>query len=330
MGERIGWLDTARAIGIAAVVVGHVTRDHAVWTAAFHFHMPLFFMLSGMMFRPAAIVTVAHDRARALLVPYAAWLAIVATLDGGIAAISTYSPSLPWDRPLVAVARALLGGTFLVGAFGVFWFVTCLYLVQLLAAAILRRSNRQIVGAALLALVAAHLIGHWLSPLGVISLPAGLFFFLAGALYHRHAAADRVPIVLAVAAAALALLSRPLDMKIADVGTPVVSMLAALALCHLVILAARRLPTIRWVAIVGQASLVVMYLHLILLHGLRDAVPDGAILVLGILLPSLLWMLLRRFRVTRALLLGERLDRREPGGDVQGGLLRAPFQHQQP
>ena len=141
MGERIGWLDTARAIGIVAVVAGHVTTDRAIWAAMFHFHMPLFFMLSGMTFSPAPPHVVAARRARTLLVPYAAWLVLVALGDIAIAAATGHPTYLPWDRPIAAVARALLGGTYLVGPFGIFWFVTCLFLVQIAAGAILRRPD---------------------------------------------------------------------------------------------------------------------------------------------------------------------------------------------
>ena len=125
--------------------------------------------------------------------------------------------------------------------------------------------------------VAVHLMRHWPSPWGVIGLPLGLFFFLAGALYRRHVARLGWPLtVAALATAALAFVSAPLDVKVADYGTPILSIVAALGLCHLVFVFAQRLPPSRIVAALGQASLVVMYLHLTILYALRDRLPEGS------------------------------------------------------
>ncbi|WBH18265.1 acyltransferase family protein [Sphingomonas radiodurans] len=309
MGERIGWLDTARAIGIVAVVAGHVTSDRAIWAAVYHFHMPLFFMLSGMTFAPGAVRDVARRRARTLLLPYALWLALVAGADVVISAVTGGAAFLPWDRPVVALARLVLGGTFLVGPMGIFWFVTCLFIVQLVAAPIVRRPDRQILLVAVVMLGVVLLVRHWPSPWGVISVPLGLFFFLAGVLHRRNAVrlGWRATVV-AVGAAALVAVSAPLDIKIAEYGTPLLSIVAAVGLCHLVLLVAQRVPPSRIVGVIGRASLVIMYVHLTIYYAVRDRLPEGVVATLAIALPITLWLALRHFAVTRALLLGERAD----------------------
>ncbi|MCF2657191.1 acyltransferase family protein [Lacrimispora saccharolytica] len=50
--SRINWIDTAKGIGIVLVVIGH-TRffPKAIIDMIFTFHMPLFFFLSGYVFR---------------------------------------------------------------------------------------------------------------------------------------------------------------------------------------------------------------------------------------------------------------------------------------
>lgn len=62
--ERVDWIDTAKGIAILLVVVGHVGGytgkysipeyqrwiDYAVWLI-YTFHMPLFFCLSGYVYR---------------------------------------------------------------------------------------------------------------------------------------------------------------------------------------------------------------------------------------------------------------------------------------
>ena len=50
--QRLDWVDVARGIGIIAVVVGHVWTRGPLRDAMYSFHMPLFFLLSGMLSRP--------------------------------------------------------------------------------------------------------------------------------------------------------------------------------------------------------------------------------------------------------------------------------------
>lgn len=73
--QRIGFIDTAKAIGIALVVIGHtpgipVTAAELIYS----FHMPLFFFISGYLLPPARqslpLAQSWGKSARSLLVPY--------------------------------------------------------------------------------------------------------------------------------------------------------------------------------------------------------------------------------------------------------------------
>jgi len=51
--ERIGWIDTAKGIGVFLVVLGHMLSSdisHFFESAIYSFHMPMFFMVSGFVF----------------------------------------------------------------------------------------------------------------------------------------------------------------------------------------------------------------------------------------------------------------------------------------
>ena len=44
--SRIGWIDTAKGIGLLCVILGHLSIPYLdMWI--YFFHMPLFFFLSG-------------------------------------------------------------------------------------------------------------------------------------------------------------------------------------------------------------------------------------------------------------------------------------------
>mgnify|MGYP003299353383 CR=1 FL=1 len=54
--DRIKWIDTAKGIGILLVIIGHTVEDYTIPEfltrgLIYSFHMPLFFILSGITFR---------------------------------------------------------------------------------------------------------------------------------------------------------------------------------------------------------------------------------------------------------------------------------------
>ena len=52
--KRIEYLDIARGIGIFLVVLGHCySLPEWMWHLIYSVHMPLFFVLSGYVFKPA-------------------------------------------------------------------------------------------------------------------------------------------------------------------------------------------------------------------------------------------------------------------------------------
>ena len=52
MKKRLSWIDIARGIGIIAVLYGHAVSGDSIRHILYAFHMPLFFFLSGVVFRP--------------------------------------------------------------------------------------------------------------------------------------------------------------------------------------------------------------------------------------------------------------------------------------
>lgn len=76
VGARLDAVDTAKAIGIVLVVLGHAPGTPAWAVAAIYsFHMPLFFFLSGCLLAPERadepLLASFKRHARSLLVPYA-------------------------------------------------------------------------------------------------------------------------------------------------------------------------------------------------------------------------------------------------------------------
>ena len=71
--NRDNAIDIAKGIGILLVIVGHtggLPAHSTVHHFIYSFHMPLFFILGGFLFKPSNIVTHVRKDAKRLLIPY--------------------------------------------------------------------------------------------------------------------------------------------------------------------------------------------------------------------------------------------------------------------
>lgn len=103
-----------KGIGIISVVFGHVYTDRFVYI----FHVPLFFMLSGFLFKPSDTKTYIQKNTIRYIIPYFSFLVlltILLVLLGELNLSKSHFFSM------------FYGGQKLVGTFGIFWFVTVLY-----------------------------------------------------------------------------------------------------------------------------------------------------------------------------------------------------------
>ena len=69
--ERIKWIDLAKVIGIWLVVLGHMELANTFLVSIiFAFHMPLFFFISGYLYKQKSIITSLKRNFSSLIIPY--------------------------------------------------------------------------------------------------------------------------------------------------------------------------------------------------------------------------------------------------------------------
>lgn len=271
--QRSSGVDLVRLLGIGAVVVGHAVPTEPVRAIAFTWHVPLFFFLSGYLWKPGRdLGAEARGRWRTLAIPYVAWLALVSAVLLPILLVQ--------DGPAAAARRAVtvvLGGSYLTSPFQAFWFVSCLLFACLLMRA-LERWWPFGVTALVALLLAVSVVAEPLSkvPLGAgVAIPA-VIFLLAGQAASRAPRPLRRPAVaslaLLVAAAVTALgWNTPLNLKGGDFGVPVLGVVVAVAVCAaLTYLAESMTPSSRAVTAVGSIGLVVVLTHGVPVYFLGD------------------------------------------------------------
>ena len=75
--DRIEWIDIAKAIGLIFIIIGHNIYKYEGAKYIYWFHVPLFFMLSGILHRQnIPTFTFIQARFKHLMVPYLFFLSI--------------------------------------------------------------------------------------------------------------------------------------------------------------------------------------------------------------------------------------------------------------
>lgn len=313
------WIDKLKGLGIVALIYGHVYADDLT-DFIFLWRMPLFFLLSGYLFRPFADrKQYLADKAVSLLVPYLSFLviisfpALVAHLFAG--EIQTF---------VKLVGRMISGGRKLQGYTAVFWFITCLFITQQLANLVLAKLKNPALWALMTALaIMGYLTGQitrpmfipWSADTVLFALP--LFFIGWKARnwnFDRHQVLMLILAAIACAAVFQGLL-KPFNMKYNGYGTPIASLVLALCCIHFMVVLVKRIPSSSKVGMalesIGQGSIFLVFTHMIFNETMKDipALSSPHLrMVVSTMLPWGGYLLVKRSELGRALLLGSKRD----------------------
>ena len=308
-GDRLDWVDVARGIGILAVVIGHVWTRGPLRDALYSFHMPLFFILSGMLSRPQPVGRFTRRQLASQMRPYAIFLMLLIVADQMIEPMKGGRPIFhQWPGDLLPI---LLGGFWLRGPYTIFWFVPCLMVARILFNAALCRWPDPFDRRWALLLVpvkaAAYALGWMMqaSPLGLLAVPMAFVLLWTGAAWARVGCRNAMIVPLALlSVAGLAGWFPTLNMKVANYGWPLLSIGSAIATSLLIVAIARRV--VRYsapLASLGRASLVIMYLHVAFIHYLSPYMGKMWLLAIALIVPYLLWRAIIACPPARRLLL---------------------------
>ncbi|WP_449396206.1 acyltransferase family protein [Devosia riboflavina] len=189
---RLDWVDAARGIGIVLVVFGHVWRGlwqahlftdaglfAAVDSAIYLFHMPLFFLVSGLFFeksvrRDGAGASILK-RCETLLYPLLIWSWVTAAFLLLANSVTT--------RETLTLTEALL---YPFPPKDIFWFLWALFLIQALCVFLVRTTTAVLAVLFVLSFAAAVFLPMVPGMSLLDGADANLPFFLAGILLVRR------------------------------------------------------------------------------------------------------------------------------------------------
>ena len=127
---RLTALDSLRGFGILLVVLGHTSQSAGLVSWIFSFHMPLFFIISGMLFHERQFLDSFKKKVARLLIPYlffgivtfAYWALIERRFRGGSGSVANALAN-------IFLARA---GASNYPQNAVLWFLPCLFVTEML------------------------------------------------------------------------------------------------------------------------------------------------------------------------------------------------------
>lgn len=195
---RLAWIDALKGFGILLVVFAHYNLPQAIETYIFSFHMPLFFFVSGFLFNfvkyTESGVNFIKGRFRSLIIPYFAFA--VLTLLFYFLVDELFTPNVV----SISIFRAdifhivysiLFAQTKMISYDGPLWFLTCLFVTELLFFGLAKRYYWQPVKLVIW-LTMAGIIGYLYSIYIPFNLPwnadvalTAVVFYGTGNLFRR-------------------------------------------------------------------------------------------------------------------------------------------------
>ncbi|WP_425863879.1 acyltransferase family protein [Arthrobacter sp. TWP1-1] len=269
MRPRSGAIDAVRVLGIIAVVAGHVFENPVVRMALYSWHVPIFFFLTGYFWTAGRTLAMEFSkRSMTLLIPYVIWLVL-------IAAPFVASLILKGEFGIGEAMRLVLGGSYVGRPFSAFWFVTALFVATLLFRLLERvqKFYQWVIPVVALAVTYGYSESVAAIPFSAgVALPC-LIFMLAGFTLKGHRELVRRPLMTGATMIFLATLliltrlSAPLDLKQADFGTPILSVLVAILVSAGLVLVAESLvprlglKTNAWATRIALGGFMVILTH---------------------------------------------------------------------
>lgn len=121
-GKRIEWLDIAKGIGIFLVVYAHARAPYNSYI--YNFHMPFFFLISGMLYKPGGdLKKYVLRKVQTLYIPFVSWN-LIFIIGKSILRHQSVSP----EYIIQVVFTLQKDGEFL----GAIWFLGALFLIAVI------------------------------------------------------------------------------------------------------------------------------------------------------------------------------------------------------
>lgn len=292
LNHRVSWIDICRGVAILLVLYGHLFNTDNQRYLIYAFHMPLFFFISGLVFKPPSqksIIEISKKYSKQLLIPYV----IFALLTYLFAFVSHTAGDISFTGILYQLFGIVYGNgnDGMLGYNVVLWFLPCLFITKLTFALLTRITKKGTVLSIVLGIfaVSGALVSYFLPwvklPFGFEVALIGITFFGAG--YVVMSNKKRVQfilkqkILLAITAILLTILAAKLnyhisgyqvDMRIGHIGNFFLFYLASFSGIITCMTISKIIATNAFFEYLGRHSMVLFAWHNILFVDLENII----------------------------------------------------------
>lgn len=165
MKQRLDYIDAAKGIGILLVVWAHILIVGPSHKLIYAFHMPLFFFVSALLFKPekyASVVELVRKRARRLLLPYFLYSVATWCVWAGFRYLRGDEVD-SYVMPLLQTFIAQGSGAFMMHN-SALWFIPCLFVLEIIFYFLCKLGTRNMIIASIaiagLGCLLAHQFGN--------------------------------------------------------------------------------------------------------------------------------------------------------------------------
>ncbi|GIM30163.1 O-acetyltransferase [Clostridium polyendosporum] len=274
--QRLDWIDMAKGLGMILVMITHAPIPDQFKQIIYTFHMPLFFFLSGYLFSISkynSFLAFFKRKFKSLVIPY-----FTLSFINYMYWISTNGPynySTSIYKPFVGTFYALRRSEWSLHN-GTMWFVTCLFITEILFYIIIKSSKNNniiITICLIISSVAGHLYSAYIGqafPWSIdVSITAVVFFGAAylirckGILLNVNVGYLVLFIVVNAVAGYLNFkhIGKPTDMFFNRYGNYFLFYIGAFSGVLAYIMLIKLLPKINFLEYIGKNSIIFLAFH---------------------------------------------------------------------
>ncbi|WP_370972479.1 acyltransferase family protein [Enterobacter wuhouensis] len=264
--KKFIYIDNLKAIGIILVVIGHIFPRQNI-DVIYLFHMPLFFMLSGFLYKPQDISSYVLKKAKRIILPYLLFLISIFIINALIN-ITIYNSSL--HDVFKGFSKMIYGGEKLKGDFGAFWFATTLFFTLIIFNWIIVNIKASYAVTLLAIFYISAYIVQFVSPEFRMPLGLNICLYTIPLIWIGWNLSKNILLFKATSILGLifmiAYVFEPtmfgkVDLKTASYGVPFISTTIAVFFFYTLIEISKKIPTCKVITYIGRASLIIMFTH---------------------------------------------------------------------